>query len=83
MFTLHLNALAEKAPRAVIHFTKVPNGEPCFKEEELSGNWFRVFPATARDVRFLQCLEHRVDKFAPACGGGVLVHPRVLTMNCN
>ena len=83
MLTLHLNATTENTPRAVVAIYKILNGEPNFQEDHLSGDWYRVFPATARDVQFLQMLEHRVDKFAPASGGGVLVHPRVLTVKTN
>lgn len=80
MLTLHLNAVKENRPRAVVATYKVTNGDPNFQEDDLPGDWFRVFPANGRDVQFLQCLEHRVDKFAPATGGGILVHPRVLTV---
>ena len=83
MLTLHLNAQKERSPRAVVATYKVQNGDPNFQEDTIPGDWYRVFPATCRDVQFLQLLEHRVDKFAPAAGGGVLVHPRVLTVKRN
>jgi len=80
MLTINMNATKEFRPRAVVATYKVQNGDPNFQEDDLPGEWFRVFPATGRDVQFLQMLEHRVDKFAPATGGGVLVHPRALTV---
>lgn len=80
MLTLHLNAHREHRPRAVVATYKVQNGDPNFQEDDLPGEWFRVYPVNGSDVRFLQMLEHRVDKFAPAQGGGVLVHPRALTV---
>ena len=83
MLTLHLNAIKEVRPCAVVATYKVQNGDPNFQTDDLPGEWHRVFPVTARDVQFLQMLEHRVDKFAPATGGGVLVHPRALTVNRN
>jgi len=83
MLTIHINATKETRPRAVVAVFKIPNGDPTFHEDDLPGDWYRVFPSSGRDVRFLQCLEHRVDKFAPATGGGVLVHPRVLTVKTN
>ena len=83
MLTLHLNATTENTPRAIVATFKIPNGDPNFVEDSLPGEWLRVFPITPRDVRFLQMLEHRVDKFAPASGGGVLVHPRSLTVKKN
>jgi hypothetical protein len=83
MLTIHMNASKEHCPRAVVAAYKVQNGDPNFQEGYLPGEWYRVFPVTGRDVRFLQMLEHRVDKFAPASGGGVLVHPRALTVKVN
>lgn len=83
MLTIYQNALKEVRPRAVVAVFKVINGDPNFMESDLPGEWFRVFPSTGSDVQFLQCLEHRVDKFAPASGGGVLVHPRALTVKPN
>lgn len=83
MLTIHLNAIKETRPRAIVATFKIVNGDPNFTEDDLPGDWYRVFPATGRDVRFLQYLEHRVDKFAPASGGGVLVHPRALTVKEN
>lgn len=80
MLTLHLNAVRERHPRVIAVSYKVANGDPTFDEDILVGDWFRVFPVTARDVLFLQMLEHRVDKHAPAQGGGVLIHPRTLTV---
>jgi len=38
----------------------------------------RVFPSTPKDVFFLRMLQHRVDKFAPANGHGVLVKERLI-----
>jgi len=75
--TLAHNAIRENRPDAVV---PVPahNGDDNFTVAELPGDWLRVFPANGRDVYFLQCLEHRLDKFAPAKGGGVLIARRCL-----
>lgn len=78
MFTLNLNALHEPEPMAVHSTTKERNGDPKFEVVPLLGKWLRVFPQTARDVSFLRMLEHRVDKFAPASGVGVLISTRSL-----
>ena len=88
MITLHLNATTEKNPRAIVPDCNERNGDLRFEEDNLSGKWFRVFPSTGDDVRFLQSIELHLDKFAPAVGGGVLLHPRampfqVLTGNRN
>lgn len=83
MLTIHHNATKERSPRAIVATFKVQNGDPNFMEDNIPGDWYRVYPITCRDVQFLQLLEHRVDKFAPASGGGVLVHPRVLTIKRN
>jgi len=44
----------------------------------LPGKWLRVFPATAKEIFFIQAVEHQQDKFAPAQGAGILVRPEVL-----
>ena len=75
MLTLHLNAIKETCPMAIIASRKIVNGEQSFNEGQLEGDWFRVFPATGTDVYFIQNLEQHLDKYAPATGGGVLVHP--------
>lgn len=80
MLTLHLNAIKEHGPRAIIATRKEVNGEPSFTEEELKGDWWRVFPSTGHDVFYLMDLEQHLDKFAPASGGGVLVHPRAMPL---
>ena len=47
-------------------------------EITLKGNWIRVFPTNAREILFLQMVEHQQDKFAPARGEGVLLRSEVL-----
>lgn len=78
-FTLRENNIREKLPRAIKREFSELNGEPKFVEGELTGQWLRVYPSTAADVKFLQMLEHGVDKFAPAHGGGVLVSAKYIT----
>lgn len=78
-FTLHRHAIKEKAPRVIFPSTvKAPNGEDQLTEKTLLGSWLRVFPRTAKDVFFLQSVPHRVGKFAPADGGGVILDPSYL-----
>lgn len=78
MFTLNLNAISEPNPMVVTCTTKEANGCAKFESAQVLGKWLRVFPQTARDVSFLQMLEHRVDKLAPATGIGVLIAERVM-----
>jgi hypothetical protein len=63
-------AVKEKSPEGVVPDPDFPGS---FKTEKLKGKWFRVIPSTARDVFYLQSLIHRIDKLAPARGGGLLV----------
>ena len=79
--TLKQGHLKEPNPRVVFPVTEERNGEPKFEIQELSGRgWVRVFPKTAADVMFLLYLEHRLDKFAPATGHGVIVASRCLDL---
>lgn len=76
--TLHLNCIKEDHPQAVVAQPKERGEDAKLKDEYLSGDWLRVFPQTARDVKFLLMLEHQLDKFAPSSGIGVLVAARCL-----
>lgn len=76
--TLHLNCVKEELPQAVVAQPRERGEEAKLKDEYLSGKWLRVFPQTARDVKFLLMLDHQVDKFAPSKGVGVLVAARCL-----
>lgn len=80
-FTLRENSIRERAPRAIKREFIETNGEPRFVEGDLTGQWLRVYPTTWADVKFLQMLEHGVDKFAPANGGGVLVSAKYITQH--
>ncbi len=81
MLTLHLNAIQEEFPRAVIEHGVTPRGEePKLMEDTLKGKWLRVFPKTGKDVSFLRMLQHRSDKFAPATGHGVLIRRDLLNV---
>jgi hypothetical protein len=64
---------SEQAPEAVVF--GIPEGytrEGLF-EAVLPGKWWRVQPTDAKEIFALRLLEHRVDKFAPADGHGVLI----------
>lgn len=49
-----------------------------FESHELKGTFYKIRPSTAKEVFALQMLEHRVEKFAPAEGNGVLVTAEAL-----
>jgi hypothetical protein len=72
-FTLHFNTVVEHRPRAIVAEPRTGGGEATLREDYLSGDWYRVFPQTAKDIFFLQLLSHQADKFAPANGNGVLI----------
>lgn len=80
MLTLHSNAISETAPSAIIKGKHEITGEQKFEEIKLSGKWLRVYPTTARDVRFLLCTELHLDRFAPSRGHGVLLAERCLDL---
>ena len=49
-----------------------------FDEQRVSGKFFRVIPMTINDINALCMLDHRVDKFAPSEGHGVIVSQQAL-----
>lgn len=73
--------MKEIDPTVVIPQSALINAEPKFEARPLSGEWIRVFPQNAADVLFLQSLDHRVEKFAPATGIGVILDPRCLGLD--
>lgn len=56
------------------------DGSPNFVTGVKYGSFSLVFPDNAREVLALQMMEHRIDKFAPSTGGGVLVSNHYLAM---
>lgn len=78
MLTLHLDCHSEISPEVIDKKEVERNGESRFEITTLSGRWSRVFPKSATDVLFLRSLEHRMDKFAPARGDGVIVRSSML-----
>lgn len=78
MFTLHTDNIREEEPQGVFPCDNFDSSDPKFFTKALKGTWIRVIPKTAKDVLFLQMLEHHQDKFAPADGDGVLVKPETL-----
>lgn len=48
-------------------------GTPVYNSTQIKGDFYRVIPANAHEVAYLRNLEHRVDKFAPARGNGIIV----------
>jgi hypothetical protein len=48
-------------------------GTPVYNSTQIKGDFYRVIPANAKEVAYLRNLEHRVDKFAPARGNGIIV----------
>lgn len=53
---------------------RVPRaGGYAYTEDTLRGKYWHVVPKCAREICALQLMDHRVDKFAPAKGDGVIV----------
>jgi hypothetical protein len=75
--TLLKHAIEEDAPEAIYRRDDNTN-TPLFGSMILPGKWLRVFPKNAKDVLFIQLLEHAKDKFAPLHGEGILINPDVL-----
>ena len=54
-----------------------PHSGYTFDEQIVQGVFFRVFP-TQDDYPALCMMQHRVDKFAPADGNGVLIREEII-----
>lgn len=80
MFTLHIESKVEEAPQAVYPCDDFDSSDPKFTSKVLEGRWARVMPRTAKDVLYLQMLEHHRDKFAPYDGDGILVRAECLSL---
>ena len=48
-------------------------GLTSFEAHEYNGTLYKIIPSNAKEVFALQMLQHRVEKFAPAEGNGILV----------
>jgi hypothetical protein len=70
------NRTKEKNPMVIMRNTNQHSGYT-FDEEQAQGVFFRVFP-TQDDYLALCMMQHRVDKFAPAEGDGVLIREEII-----
>jgi hypothetical protein len=72
--TLNFGAKTKvKNPDIICEEKDLRYGTPVFNSTQIKGDFYRVIPANAKEVAYLRNLEHRVDKFAPARGNGVIV----------
>jgi len=55
-------------------------GTPRFEHDTMMGTFYRVSASNPKEVFFLQSLEHRRDKFAPALNDGVIVTEAALAL---
>ena len=55
-------------------------GNSIFEGAEKSGVFYRVIPANMSEINALKILEHRIDKFAPATGEGVIITADAMQM---
>lgn len=78
MLTLHLTAVCAVCPMALVESVPGNSAACVVKPQKLKGAWYRVFPSSSSDVLRIQDLDHHVDKFSPAEGGGVLISARAM-----
>jgi len=60
-------------PLAIVPTEGRFNNDQSFSTAVLPGQFRLLFPTTWPEIKMLQRMEHRLDKFAPAKEGGVLV----------
>lgn len=70
-----ITAIKETNPEGLVPDESIDHS---FSSRPLKGSWYRLWPNTAKDVFYLRSLVHRVDKFAPSHGTGVLVRESAL-----
>jgi hypothetical protein len=58
-------------------------GTPVFNSRQIKGDFYRVIPSNANEVAYIRNLEHRVDKFAPAKGNGIIVRCSAIDLVAN
>jgi hypothetical protein len=58
-------------------------GTPVFNSRQIKGDFYRVIPSDAKEVAYIRNLEHRVDKFAPARGNGIIVRCSAIDLVAN
>jgi hypothetical protein len=71
------NRKPEEEPEGIHEVTKCGT-KVSFEGRPLAGTWWRVWPGSCREVSAIRMMDHRVDKFAPATGGGVLISNNAL-----
>jgi len=53
-------------------------GKSGYRSKVVKGVWHRIFSVSGREVSALRMLEHRVEKYAPLSGGGILISDAAL-----
>jgi hypothetical protein len=64
-------------------FIIYPRPEPdregtVYERRQLDGTYYLVEPSCPMEISFLRMLEHRIEKFAPATGEGIIVSAEAL-----
>jgi hypothetical protein len=49
-----------------------------YERRQLDGTYYLVEPSCPMEISFLRLLEHRIEKFAPATGEGIIVSAEAL-----
>ena len=62
----------------VIVQTEGFSGKIGFNSKAIRGVWHRIFPVNGREISALRMLDHRVEKFAPFFGNGILISDAAL-----
>jgi hypothetical protein len=70
MFPIHRKI---KNPEVIMPLTDKISQRTSYERQTLLGTFYNVTPTTEREVMALRMLDHRVDKFAPAQGEGVIL----------
>lgn len=74
---LFLDKIKVENPKVLVRENK--GNDFYFRQDCLVGNYYRVFPSSAREVMFLQSLRKNIDVYLPADEiGGLIISPIVI-----
>jgi hypothetical protein len=60
-------------PMAIMPSESRFNNDQSFSARQLTGKFRHVFPTTWHEIKVIRGMKHRVEKFAPASNGGILI----------
>jgi hypothetical protein len=67
-----------KNPEVITQKVAPGQQEVSYTTAEQSGDFYLVYPGSAKEILFVMSLAHREEKFAPSRGNGVLIRKSLI-----